>query len=79
MEHTLKFLIRESEKEIRNCKDLTKEYEGNLELTQMYTLKMMHYEFMICRLRRHLEEQVTPKTWCDADDKLFIEKGIKDV
>ena len=73
MEHTLKYLIRESEIEIRNCQKLIKEYEGNLELTHMYTLKMLHYEFMICRLRRHLTESVTPKTWCDKDEPEVID------
>jgi len=72
MEHTLKYLIRESEKEIRNCKDMCEKYKGNLELTHMYTLKILHYEFMICRLRRHLTESVTPKTWCDKEETEFF-------
>jgi len=66
---TLELLIRESEKEIRNCQELKVKYDGNLELTHMYTLKILHYEFMICRLRRHLEKEITPHVWCTPNIK----------
>jgi len=65
MKKTIKFLIHESEIEIQKCKKLCEEYKGNLELTQMYSLKILHYEFMICRLSRHLNDNTTPKVLHD--------------
>lgn len=62
---TLNYLIRESEIEIRNCEKLRKRYVNNIELVHMYSLKILHYEFMICRLRRHISNDVTPRNWCE--------------
>ena len=79
MEDTLKYLIRESECEILVCEGLKEKYKDNLQLTQMYTLKQMHYEFMICRLRRHLTTQCTPKPYCENAELPFHEEGETDV
>ena len=67
MTPTLENLIRECESEIRNCENLVSKYEGNDELYNIYTAKILHYNFMICRLRRHLEKEVTPKPWCENE------------
>lgn len=69
MAPTLEQLIRESENEIRICKKLLIEYSTNNELKHLYTIKILHYEFMICRLRRHLDKEVTPQTWCIIEEK----------
>ena len=71
---TLEYLIRECEQEIRNCQELSIKYIGNNELTHIYSTKIAHYEFMICRLRRHLQKRVTPRSWCDLDDKLKLQE-----
>lgn len=74
MKPTLEYLIRESEKEIRKCSKLIIKYDGNQELIDIYKSKITHYEFMICRLRRHLTKRVTPRSWCDIDDNEKLDK-----
>ena len=62
----LKFLITESECAIQDCKSGKEKYSSNPELVHMYSIKMLHYEFMICRLKRHLKTTHTPKQWCES-------------
>ena len=45
---------------------MKKLYPDNKELVHMYSIKMLHYEFMICRLKRHLKTTRTPKRWCES-------------
>ena len=65
-EKLLQYLIDESECAILDCKNMKKLYPENKELVHMYSIKMLHYEFMICRLKRHLKTNRTPKRWCDS-------------
>ena len=66
-EPVLKFLIDESECAIEDCKLLKQKYSNNHELVHMYSMKMLHYEFMICRLKRHLKTTRAPKRWCTEE------------
>ena len=66
LKSTIKFLIEESECAIEECKIYKKKYFDNTELVHMYSIKMLHYEFMICRLKRHLKTTYTPKQWCES-------------
>lgn len=69
VEKLLKYLIDESECAILDCKNLKEVYKDNKELVHMYSIKMLHYEFMICRLKRHLKHTETPKFWCENKEK----------
>ena len=64
-EKLLKYLIEESECAILDLKKLKDVYKDNKELVHMYSIKELHYEFMICRLKRHVNHTVTPKHWCE--------------
>ena len=68
-EPLLKYLIEESECAIVDCKNMKEVYKDNHELVHMYSVKMLHYEFMICRLKRHLKKTHTPKRWCESEGK----------
>ena len=68
-ERLLKYLIEESECAIVDCNKMKETYQDNPELVHMYSIKMLHYEFMICRLKRHLKKTSTPKRWCETSEE----------
>ena len=70
-EKLLKHLIKESECAILDCKNMKKLYPKQKALVHMYSIKMLHYEFMICRLKRHVNRSITPKLWCEDEKVQF--------